>query len=144
LTIDPLGSDLIYTQSGTLQTPGEPIDWVEFTFFNTRLPMADYNSNRRVDAADYVVWRKGLRLRNEVLTLGATTSHDYSAWRARYGMNATDFYISSIEILEAADTGIAESVPEAETGAYLSTALVALFAARLPGSCPECGRRNMM
>jgi hypothetical protein len=37
----------------------------------------DYNHNGIVDAADYVVWRKGL---------GATfTQNDYNVWRANYG-----------------------------------------------------------
>jgi hypothetical protein len=37
----------------------------------------DYNGNGVVDAADYVVWRKGL---------GATyTQNDYSVWRSRFG-----------------------------------------------------------
>jgi hypothetical protein len=40
----------------------------------------DYNHNGIVDAADYVVWRKGL---------GTTyTQTDYDAWRANFGNSA--------------------------------------------------------
>ena len=40
----------------------------------------DYNFNRVVDAADYVVWRKGL---------GTTyTKNDYTVWRAHFGQTA--------------------------------------------------------
>jgi hypothetical protein len=40
----------------------------------------DYNNNGIVDAADYVVWRKGL---------GTTyTQNDYNIWRAHFGQTA--------------------------------------------------------
>src|SRR5262249_17295199 len=40
----------------------------------------DYNGNGVVDAADYVVWRKGL---------GATfTQSDYAVWRSHFGQTA--------------------------------------------------------
>ena len=45
----------------------------------------DYNNNGTVDAADYVLWRKGAALENEVETIGENTSEDYTAWRARFG-----------------------------------------------------------
>jgi hypothetical protein len=45
----------------------------------------DYNGNGVVDAADYVVWRKGGTLQNEVVTIGSVTPEDYTAWRARFG-----------------------------------------------------------
>jgi hypothetical protein len=49
----------------------------------------DYNSNGTVDAADYVMWRKGVApLANEVDVIGGTgvtNSGDYTAWRARFG-----------------------------------------------------------
>lgn len=47
---------------------------------------ADYNDDGAVDAADYVVWRKGIEpLLNEVETIGTTDEPDYSAWRERFG-----------------------------------------------------------
>ena len=47
----------------------------------------DYNGNGTVDAADYVVWRNGGPLQNEVsgVTPGTVTAEDYDAWRARFG-----------------------------------------------------------
>jgi hypothetical protein len=46
---------------------------------------ADYNGNGAVDAADYVVWRNGGPLANEVATLGMATAEDYTEWRGRFG-----------------------------------------------------------
>ena len=45
----------------------------------------DYNNNGTVDAADYVLWRAGGPLANEVATPGEATSEDYTEWRARFG-----------------------------------------------------------
>jgi hypothetical protein len=45
----------------------------------------DYNNNGKVDAADYVLWRNGGPLANEVSTLGVVNAADYTAWRARFG-----------------------------------------------------------
>jgi hypothetical protein len=48
----------------------------------------DYNNNGVVDAADYVLWRKGGPLQNEVNTPGTVDASDYDAWRARFGNTA--------------------------------------------------------
>ena len=45
----------------------------------------DYNGNGTVDAADYVVWRKGGPLQYEVVTPNVATEEDYAEWRARFG-----------------------------------------------------------
>jgi hypothetical protein len=45
----------------------------------------DYNGNGKVDAADYVIWRNGGPLQNEVVTMGTVTPEDYTAWRAAFG-----------------------------------------------------------
>ena len=45
----------------------------------------DYNSNGVVDAADYVLWRNGGPLANEVDVPGTVNAADYTAWRARFG-----------------------------------------------------------
>jgi hypothetical protein len=45
----------------------------------------DYNNNGTVDGADYVLWRKGGPLQNEVDTPGTVDAADYAAWRARFG-----------------------------------------------------------
>jgi hypothetical protein len=70
-------------------TPGSSVDaldsaavpWVE----QHLIVPGDYNGNGTVDAADYVVWRKGGPLQNEVVTLNAATEGDYTEWRARFG-----------------------------------------------------------
>jgi hypothetical protein len=45
----------------------------------------DYNNNGAVDAADYVLWRKGGPLQNEVDAPGTVNAADYTEWRARFG-----------------------------------------------------------
>ena len=45
----------------------------------------DYNNNGSVDAADYVLWRDGGPLQNEVDTPGTVNAADYTEWRARFG-----------------------------------------------------------
>jgi hypothetical protein len=45
----------------------------------------DYNNNGVVDMADYIVWRTGGHLANEISTLGTDTADDYTAWRANFG-----------------------------------------------------------
>ena len=45
----------------------------------------DYNANGVVDAADYVLWRNGGPLQNEVDTPGVVNAADYTAWRTRFG-----------------------------------------------------------
>jgi autotransporter-associated beta strand protein len=45
----------------------------------------DFNNNGTVDAGDYVLWRKGGPLQNEVDTPGTVNAQDYTDWRARFG-----------------------------------------------------------
>ncbi len=45
----------------------------------------DYNDDGLVDAADYVVWRKGGPLLNEVESFGVTDDADHAYWRTQYG-----------------------------------------------------------
>jgi hypothetical protein len=45
----------------------------------------DYNGNGVVDAADYVLWRNGGPLQNEVADAGTVSAADYTEWRARFG-----------------------------------------------------------
>jgi hypothetical protein len=61
----------------------------------------DYNNNGTVDAADYVVWRRGGPLQNEVDTPGTVNAADYDAWRTRFGNPGT---------------GSGASIPEPNTG----------------------------
>src|SRR5262249_31257435 len=55
------------------------VDYVRVWKKQTGL-MGDYNHNSIVDAADYVVWRKGLGT--------IYTQADYNVWRARYGQTS--------------------------------------------------------
>ena len=45
----------------------------------------DFNGNGIVDAADYVLWRKGGPLQNEVSNSGTVDEQDYLDWRAHFG-----------------------------------------------------------
>lgn len=45
----------------------------------------DYNGNGVVDAADYVLWRNGGPLMNEVADPGTVSPADYTEWKARFG-----------------------------------------------------------
>jgi hypothetical protein len=78
--------------------------------------LGDYNNNGAVDSADYVLWRNGGPLQNEVDAPGTVNAADYDAWRARFG-NTTG-------------SGSA-AVPEpAVMGLLLSAAVGCVFARR--------------
>jgi hypothetical protein len=47
--------------------------------------LGDYNGNGIVDGADYVQYRNGGALQNEVATIGSVTPEDYTEWRSRFG-----------------------------------------------------------
>jgi hypothetical protein len=142
VVMDPLGSAPSFMASRTFASPGVPIDWIELTFFNTSTdtgtpptiatdfyissieitgpagpaPEGDYNNNGAVDAADYVVWRNGGPLLNEVagVTPGQVTPEDYTAWQARFG-NAAPAAASGSAL-------VAGAVPEPGTFVYLVAA----------------------
>jgi hypothetical protein len=72
----------------------------------------DYNQNGIVDAADYVVWRKGL---------GTTyTQTDYDVWRAHFGQTAGSGLGASVNA----------AVPEPATVALLIVGILAMSSAR--------------
>ena len=75
----------------------------------------DYNNNGVVDAADYVLWREGGPLQNEVDMPGTVDAADYDAWRARFGNNS--------------GAGAGGAVPEPAVGMLLFIA-AALFSLR--------------
>jgi hypothetical protein len=56
-------------------------------------PTGDYNNNGVVDAADYVLWRKGGTLQNDP-TPGVQPA-DYDVWRANFGKSVTTLNTSS-------------------------------------------------
>jgi hypothetical protein len=101
------------TQSGTLQgTPGNAIDWIEFELYNTASnpdrgtdwyirgisitspdpagELGDFNQDGKVDAADYVVWRKNSSNaplpNDDELT---TQAERYNLWKTNFGSMST-------------------------------------------------------
>jgi hypothetical protein len=77
-------------------------------------PDGDFNDDGAVDAADYIVWRKGL---------GTTyTQSDYTTWRANFGATATG---------AAAVFHVAQA-PEPASWALVKLSLLVLIAGRRP------------
>jgi hypothetical protein len=76
----------------------------------------DYNGNGVVDAADYVVWRKGGSLQNEVATIGSVTPEDYMQWRLRFG-----------NIAASGSSGVWPAVPEPATWLMLLSVFSVVF-----------------
>jgi hypothetical protein len=79
----------------------------------------DYNGNLVVDAADYVLWRNGGPLQNEVDAPGTINAADYSAWLARFGNTSGS----------GAGLGSA-AVPEPSTGCLIALGILGLLARR--------------
>ncbi len=77
---------------------------IDYTILPAGVP-GDYNGNGTVDAADYVLWRNGGPLQNEVEDIGSITVQDYTAWRTRFGNIAAT----------AASLGDGAMVPEPAT-----------------------------
>jgi hypothetical protein len=79
------GEDLVFQYrlpTGELRT-----GFVNYIGAAPGLP-GDYNGNGVVDGADYVLFRNGGPLQNEVATIGSVTAEDYTEWRARFGNTA--------------------------------------------------------
>jgi hypothetical protein len=74
--------------------------------------LGDYNNNGSVDAADYVLWRDGGTLANEVATPSVVTVEDYNEWRVRFG---------NVSVL-----GATTAVPEPAACILATIALVAV------------------
>lgn len=68
----------------------------------------DYNGNGIVDAADYVLWRNGGPLQNQVDDPGTVNAADYTAWRTRFGNAAGtgSFTIALVAVPEPASVVI--------------------------------------
>lgn len=78
---------------GTNAASGDPgynppvtyyLDSWRFTTPGAGVP-GDYDGSGLVDAGDYVVWRKGGTLQNEVADPNTISAADYTEWRARFG-----------------------------------------------------------
>lgn len=79
----------------------------------------DYNGNGVVDAGDYVLWRNGGPLQNEVATIGSVTPEDYNEWRSRFGNGSA-----------GAGSNLLAAVPEPACCSLLLMALAGSAAAR--------------
>jgi hypothetical protein len=91
---------------------------LSITLANAPSVAGDYNSNGVVDPADYVLWRKGGSLQNEVATIGSNTPEDYTEWRARFGNTS------------GSGMGSGSAVPEPGALTLLSAAGAALLCKR--------------
>jgi hypothetical protein len=106
-----------YEYRGSLRdTQGNGWDFVALFKVVAELPPGDFNQDGTVDAADYVVWRKGV---------GTTyTQDDYDAWRANFG---TSLLAGSGSAIPSAES--LPAVPEPATFVIASMSVVAIVAA---------------
>jgi autotransporter-associated beta strand protein len=81
----------------------------------------DYDGNGAVDAADYVLWRNGGRLLNEVADPGNIGHADYVEWRARFGNTTAG---------TSAATDFSTAIPEPTHAALLFLAAATILATR--------------
>ncbi|MCC7475814.1 MAG: PEP-CTERM sorting domain-containing protein [Pirellulales bacterium] len=75
--------DLLFYYAEAADTALRP-GYVKYVSSPAGVP-GDYNNNGVVDSADYVLWRKGGPLLNEVHNPGTVSVEDYTEWRARFG-----------------------------------------------------------
>ena len=115
---------MLFDNNGVADGMGDPTGEHAFFFDNLKIErpspaaLGDYNANGAVDAADYVLWRDGGPLQNEVATVGMVTAEDYIEWAARFGNTAG---AGSVSVLVA--------VPEPASAWLLSAGLVLLLVA---------------
>jgi hypothetical protein len=84
-------------------------------------PPGDFNQDGAVDAADYVVWRRGL---------GTTYSEtDYELWRAHFGDMAGSGAIDPLSSVPASAAPLSAAVPES-TSFLAGWALMSLYPRR--------------
>jgi hypothetical protein len=87
----PTGFQLYLNKNGKVGDPTFAwtfyIDNIRVGRFTTGVP-GDYNGNGAVDAADYVLWRNGGPLLNEIADQGTISQADYTAWKSVFGNHA--------------------------------------------------------
>jgi hypothetical protein len=108
-------------EDGTRPAPTLILDFVP----SAGVP-GDYNGNGVVDAADYVVWRNGGPLQNEIDTPGTVNAADYTEWRARFGNTSG-----------AGGSLLSSGVPEPSTflSCIVALAMIAAIASRNRNIC---------
>ena len=117
VTVTTLGTpSKVYTHSGPLRNPGATLDWIEFVFYSPNtdttpslaepqtdfyirsmkitgpappgLP-GDFDNNGKVDAGDYVTWRKNNGTSNALANDGGLGTpigpNHYNLWRQNFG-----------------------------------------------------------
>lgn len=101
--------------------------------FLEELPLAklvpgDYNNSGRVDAADYLLWRRKLgagTLANEAgISPGAVDTADYNYWRSRFGVAATSGAGAGSAL------GASLAIPEPSAWAFILSACCAILRLR--------------
>jgi hypothetical protein len=113
LTIDPTGPGATYVETGTMLSPGKPIDWIEFTFFNTvsvpgfdtdfyirsmeitgpTTPTGDFDADGDKDGADFLAWQRGFGATGAAATRANGNADgdadvdgaDLAVWRSSFG-----------------------------------------------------------
>jgi hypothetical protein len=78
----------------------------------------DYNNNGTVDSADYVLWRNGGPLANEVSNPGTVEAQDYTEWRTRFGNT------------QSGSAASLQTIPEPGSWTMISAALLLVTVAK--------------
>jgi hypothetical protein len=108
-------------RSSLRDTEGNGWDIVTPFRIVAELPPGDFNQDGTVDAADYVVWRKGL---------GTTyTQDDYDTWRANFGTSLSAGSGSAGYTLSASAESLPAAVPEPSTLMIACIAAIGVSAA---------------
>jgi hypothetical protein len=97
--------------NGGLEQGASPDKW---TLTQTVNAQGDYDADGSVNASDYVLWRKGATLLNQVATPTATTPEDYTEWRARLGSASV-----TGSVTEQVDSANQPAIAPGELGLYV-------------------------
>ena len=147
VVLGAFGAAETYEETGTLETPGQPIDWLEFTFFNTitldsletdlyirsieitgdATATADFDDDNDVDGSDFLTWQRGVRTAGGMRGIGDADADgdvdgaDLTVWKQQFGQPAAE--------------GAAAAIPEPST-------LAAVVGAAVVGSATTLLRRR--